>query len=70
MIKFYCSGKEFLAENKEILEEYPLETVFFKVNAKAIEHTDPNDFLVRLEADGKFLLAVHQSHYPMVIFGD
>lgn len=70
MIKFYCSGKEFLAENKEILKKYPLETVFFEVNAKAIEHTDPNDFLVRLEADGKFLLAVHQSHYPMVIFGD
>ena len=70
MIKFYCSGKEFLAENKEILEEYPLETVFFEVNAKAIEHANLNDFLVRLQVGGKCLIAVHNSHYPMVIFGD
>lgn len=70
MIKFYCSGKEFLAENKEILEEYPLETVFFEVNAKAIEHANLNDFLVRLQVGGKYLIAVHNSHYPMVISGD
>lgn len=70
MIKFYDSGSGFLAENKSILDAYPLETVFFEVNAKIIKQSNLNDFLVRLDDGDKFLIAVHNADYPMVIFGD
>lgn len=70
MYKIYKSGQEFLAENGDILAKYPLETVFFEVNAKLIAETDNNDFLVKLQEGGKFLIAVHHADYPMVIFGD
>ena len=70
MIKFYDSGSGFLAENKSILDDYPLETVFFEVNAKIIKQSNLNDFLVRLDGGSRFLIAVHNADYPMVIFGD
>lgn len=70
MYKFYKSGKDFLTDNGKILAEHPLETVYFKGNAKAIEQANENDFLVRVDGDGKVLLAVHYKSFPMVIFGD
>ena len=70
MVKIYNSGQEFLTENSDILAKYPLETVFFEVNAKLIAETDSNDFLIKLQDDGKILLVVHNDAYPMVIFGD
>ena len=36
MIKFYKNGKEFLDDNIDILEKYPLDTSFFKMNSKVI----------------------------------
>lgn len=70
MIKIYNSGSEFLAENADILKKYPLETVFFGLNSTLISQTNNNDFLVRLDNNGKFLIAVHFSNFPMVIFGN
>lgn len=70
MYKIYGSGREFLEENAAILAKSPLETVFFEVNAKLIDETSNNDFLIKLQDDNSFLLAVHHADYPMVIFGD
>lgn len=70
MYRFYKSGQDFLEDNRDILAQYPLETVFFEVNAKAIAQVNNNDFLVRVENNGKLLLAVHNKSFPMVIFGD
>ena len=69
MLKFYNSGKEFLQDNSAILDKYPLETVFFDANAKFMMRTDKNDFLVKVVNDDKFLIAVHNKDFPMVIFG-
>ncbi len=70
MLKIYTSGKEFLEDNKDILEKYPLETVFFEANAKYIEKTNKNNFLAKVAVNGRFLIAVHNARYPMVLFGD
>lgn len=70
MIKSYKTGQQFLTENNSLLKTYPLETVFFEVNAKVIERTNDNDFLAKVYEGDKFLIAVHNSDYPMVIFGD
>lgn len=70
MIKLYNSGQDFLKEHNDILAEYPLETVFFGLNAKNLAETNKNDFILRLDDDGRFLIAVHVKDFPMVIFGD
>lgn len=70
MIKIYNSGQAFLKENNNILEKYPLETVFFGLNAQYLAETNKNDFILRLDDDGRFLIAVHVDVYPMVLFGD
>lgn len=70
MYKIYKSGQDFLNGNNDILAKYPLETVFFGLNASVIKDTNTNDFIIKTEHDGKYLIAVHCSHFPMVIFGD
>ena len=69
MIKLYNNGREFLQENVEILVKYPLETLFFEANAKFMAQTNNNDFLVKIAVADKFLIAVHNNNFPMVIFG-
>ncbi len=70
MITIYKSGRQFLSDNKDVLTNYPLETVFFKANAKYIEQTNSNNFLIKVTDGNKFLIAVHNADYPMVLFGD
>lgn len=70
MLKIYKTGQEFLDENSDILAKYPLETVFFELNARFLRVTNKNDFIIRLDQDGKYLIAVHVNDYPMDIFGD
>ena len=70
VITFYKSGREFLAENGGILAKYPLETVFFEVNAVCIAEANENNFIIKLQRSGKFLIAIHNADYPMNIFGD
>lgn len=70
MYKLYKSGQEFLQENSDILAQYPLETVFFGINAKYLTETNNNDFVIRLDSSNKYLIAVHVGEFPMVIFGD
>lgn len=69
MLKFYKCGQEFLHENKDILVAYPLETLFFEVNAKLIQQTNNNDFLIKVTGGNEFLIAVRKNDFPMVIFG-
>lgn len=70
MYKIYKSGQEFLAENSDIIAKYPLETVFFELNARFLKNTNKNDFVIKLDKDDKYLIAVHVGDFPMVIFGD
>lgn len=70
MIKFYQSGQDFLADNKDVLVQYLLETVFFELNGKSIEKTNSNDFLLKVVSGSDYLIAVHINDYPMNIFGN
>lgn len=70
MYKKYKTGQDFLRENSDLLIKYPLETVFFELNAKFLAETNNNNFVIRLDQDDKYLIAVHVGNFPMVIFGD
>ena len=69
MYKIYLTGQQFLDENLDIIRNDPLGTTFFEVNAKAIDKCNQNDFAVRVEKDGKLLLAIHVGDYPLVLYG-
>lgn len=44
MIKFYKNGEEFLKDNIVILNQYPLDTSFFKVNSKLLNTFDRRNY--------------------------
>ncbi|MCM1289184.1 MAG: GNAT family N-acetyltransferase [Corallococcus sp.] len=70
MYKLYVSGKDFLLDNSEILNKYPLETVFFESNAAVIDVCNKTDFAVKICIGEKFLFSVGLCGLPMRIFGD
>lgn len=69
MYKLYKTGQEFLDENLNIIRNDPLGATFFEVNAKAIDKCSQNDFAIRIDSDGKVLLAIHVGNYPLVLYG-
>ncbi|MBD5116295.1 MAG: GNAT family N-acetyltransferase [Ruminococcaceae bacterium] len=70
MFKIYNSGKEFIEENREIFDKYPLETVFYEANANAMYDDMSNGFAVKAYDENGFMLAIRNLHFPMVLFGD
>lgn len=70
MFKIYKSGRDFLDDNKEILWSYPLETVFFKVNADSMYDDTSDGFAVKAYNGDKMMIGIRFMDYPMVIFGD
>ncbi len=69
MFLTYQSGDQFLDDNKEIIQKYPLETVFFVANAENMRDMS-NGFAVKAAAGEKFLLAIRYGEFPMVLFGE
>lgn len=65
----YESGDKFLQDNQKVLEDNPVETSFFKINAKNMQDMT-NDFAVKFKENNKFIIALRFKHYPMIIFGD
>lgn len=70
MFKIYNSGKEFIEENREIFDKYPLETVFFEGNANAMYNDMSNGFAVKVYDEKGFMLAIRYLDFSMVLFGD
>ncbi|KAK8834432.1 hypothetical protein M9Y10_018151 [Tritrichomonas musculus] len=65
----YDNGQDFLNDNYAILQKNPIETNFFKLNAKNM-HDMSNGFVCKLTEDNRFVLALGFKKYPMLIFGD
>lgn len=70
MFKIYESGVEFLDDNKEILQSYPLETVFFKVNADNLQDMSKGFAVKAYNASGDMMIGIRFMDFPLVIFGD
>ena len=69
MYKLYKTGKEFLDENVNLLRNDPLGTMFFEANANMIERCDENNFAVRVEENGEWLIAIRVDGFPLVLYG-
>ena len=70
MIKFYSCGEEFLLDNKEILDLYPLETSFYKLNSKSIDSFTRENYIFKLYDQESYLLVLHFEPYNLLLFGD
>ena len=72
MFRAYQTSLEFLQDNRSMLQKDPLQTVFFEENARNMPQiTDRfQGFAVKIEQDGKTLLAARRLHFPMVLYGD
>ncbi|MCM1522857.1 MAG: GNAT family N-acetyltransferase [Ruminococcus sp.] len=70
MFHIYGSGSDFLADNREIMRLYPLETVFFKVNADNLTDMSKGFAAKAYNDRGEMMIGIRFADFPMVIFGD
>ena len=70
MIKFYKNGKEFLDDNLEILDRYPLDTSFFKMNSKVINTFNRRNYSFKVIREDKYLLVMRLDDFNLLLFGD
>ena len=52
MIKKYCNGADFLAENAELLNMNGYATAFFFIDAKVFPEPSENSYALRAESGG------------------
>ena len=70
MIKFYKNGKEFLDDNIDILEKYPLDTSFFKMNSKVINSFNRRNYSFKVIEENNYLLVMRLDDFSLLLFGD
>lgn len=65
----YKTGKQFIDDNNEIFQKYPIETCFFKLNALNMPDMS-NGFAVKVIDGDNYVIALRFKEYPMVIFAN
>ena len=70
MIKFYKNGEEFLKDNIVILNQYPLDTSFFKVNSKLLNTFDRRNYSFKVIDGNNYLLVMRLDDYNLLLFGE
>ena len=69
MFRIYENGNQFFNDNRGILKENPLETVFFVSNAENLKDSSQG-FAVKAAEGELCLLAIRYRMFPMVLYGD
>lgn len=69
MIKIYENGSSFYEENKKYLDTKPIETAFFKVNCAYIESMQWDSYAIKIEENGKTILALKRRGVNLLLFG-
>lgn len=70
MNKFYKDGNEFRLDNLEILDKYPVDTSFFKVNSHSILSFTRENYCFKIYENESYLLVMHLYPYNLLLFGD
>ena len=70
MLKIYKSGQEFLLDNKDILDNKPIETSFFRFNAHKINTFERYNYCFKLYDEESYLLVLKMEPYNLLLFGD
>ncbi len=69
MYTVYPNGQEFLNENLGLLNQNPTKTAFMVMDAHMIEQTTSQNYAIRVEENGKVLLALHCQDVPLLVYG-
>ena len=68
MLKIYKNGEEFLNDNLSILNDFPIETAFFKYNAKNISSFSRYNYCFKLYDDDSYLIVLKMDPYKLLLF--
>lgn len=70
MIIKYKNGDEFYQDNKDILEKYPLDTSFFKLNSRFLNDFNKESYSFKVIDDSSYLLILRLEPYSALVFGN
>ena len=70
MVKIYPNGTSFLEENLSYLNENKYASSLIVLNSNSIKETNNINYLLKVEVEGKRLLANRLSPYNVLLFGD
>lgn len=64
----YRNGAEFIGENRALLRDFPMESIFFAENAQRMDD-NADGFVVKVAEGDDFLLCLRYGSFPMSMFG-
>lgn len=72
MVILYKNGQDFYNDNKNLIENNIIRTIFFKLNSFVIDSFTREDFAIKIiDDDSKNeLIAINKTPYNLLIFGD
>ena len=70
MIKTYNNGLDFLNENKSFLDLNQYMAVFFYLDSEFLKEVDKANYALKVENEGKRLLAMKVEPYNLMLYGD
>jgi len=70
MVKVYNNGEEFIQDNDAFLKTNEHLAVFFYLDAKMLNKTDKINYALKVNNDGRDLLAVKVEPFNLILFGD
>ncbi len=70
MVKLYQNGIEFYQDNKQTLEENPLDTSFMLLNSKVLTEFSEESYAFKVYNDACELLVLRVAPFTTVLFGD
>lgn len=70
MIIKYKNGDEFYQDSKDILERYPLDTSFFRLNSKFLKVFNNESYSFKVIDNSSYLLMLRLEPYSVLVFGN
>ena len=72
MVILYKNGQDFYNDNKNLIENNIIRTIFFKLNSFVIDSFTREDYAIKIiDDDSKNeLIAINKTPYNLLIFGD
>lgn len=68
-VKIYDNGIDFYNDNKDLIEDNIIRTIFIKLNSLCIKEINRNNYCIKISNNNDKLIALNMEPYNLLIFG-